>query len=217
VAAKKEEKVEDARPYGKADLVIPASFIKTGYPNILYSLQGVAGLLVNPALGGVLFTRAASISALGTLEPLVTVNDVPVNISILTTIDPNTVASIEITKRINVLYGSAGRNGVIAIYTKKGVDETGEASKKIPLAKVFGYTKPRKFTAPNYDVLKNTNTADLRATLYWNPEIKINPKASPTGVFFFAADLPTTYKIIVEGINEMNEPIHGEYHLTINN
>ena len=53
------------------------------------------------------------------------INDVAMSgepADILSTINPNTVESIEVTTRVNVLYGSSGQSRVISIHTKQGLN-----------------------------------------------------------------------------------------------
>ena len=68
------------------------------------------------------------ISLNGDNSPLIIVNNVPFN-GLLRDIDPNDIKEMSILKGLNaaVLYGSAGRNGVIIIQTKSGNAELGEA------------------------------------------------------------------------------------------
>jgi uncharacterized protein YfaS (alpha-2-macroglobulin family) len=65
-----------------------------------------------------------------------------------------------------------------------------------------GYSSIREFYAPNYDDPKvNTRVADLRTTIYWNPNV-ISDSTGKASFEFFNADEKGNYKAIVEGINE---------------
>lgn len=206
------------RPYGRADRTLTAKQLNINSANLLWALVGkVPGLVVNPVDATVLFSRAQANSIIGPVTPLVTVNDIPMGGDpgqTLLAIDPNIVESIEFTSRINVLYGSQGANGVIAVYTKSGIsmDTTDPNFQTIKLP---GFSRVRKFQAPDYSNPTTDATAgDYRATIYWNPDVQTsaNGKAEVT---FFAADLPGMYRVVVDGITADGKPIHGEVYLSI--
>ena len=205
------------------DYIIPREKIKTQYPNILYSLQGIPGVGVNARDGIVEIIRARSSSILFQKYPLIMVDDVPVHydpdpekggMNIFQIINPNDVEMITISKRINTLYGSQGAFGVISIYLKKGPDyDTTRTYQTLEYVKVAGYSSARKFEAPNYgDAKTDKGIPDFRSTLYWNPNLNIEGKAS---ISFFAADLITTYRVVVEGVTKDNKPIRGEYYIEV--
>ncbi|MFT5214324.1 MAG: TonB-linked SusC/RagA family outer membrane protein, partial [Patiriisocius sp.] len=96
------------------------------------TLQGkISGVIIGAADGQ---TGSSSpirirgnISLTGDNNPLIVVNNVPFN-GLLRDIDPNDIQDMSILKGFNaaVLYGSAGRNGVILIQTKSGNGKIGE-------------------------------------------------------------------------------------------
>lgn len=204
------------RPYGRADHVLTAKNLNVGTGNLLYALVGkVPGLVVSPTQNTVFYSRAMGTSLTGTGQPLVTINDVPMAgdaATVLQTIDYNTIESIEFTSRLNSLYGEQGQNGVIAVYTKSGaaIDNTDPNFQTIKLP---GYSKTRKFQAPEYDGKQESSLADYRATIYWNPDVKLGNSGAT--VSFFAADLPGLYRVIVEGVTRDGKPVRGETLITI--
>jgi len=208
------------RPYGKPDYVIKARDINTAYGNLNNALAGkVPGVIVSPEALTVSFSRARTQSIMFKGEPLVTINDVPMSgdaFIILSAINPQTVESIEFKKGINVLYGSQGANGVISVYTKKGVSEEEKSVPNFQTIAVKGYASARKFKAPDYTGNKTNNKAvDYRSTIYWNPEIIIDSKNTEPSVSFFAADLPGRYRIIAEGVLGNGEPVRAEYFIDV--
>ncbi len=210
------------RSYGIADAIIWSDQFNLGYPNLLYSIRGkVPGLVVNIGNIGeqsVYFSRAMGLSISNQGGPLVTVDDVPLSGNagdILASINPNTVESVEFTKRLNVLYGSQGANGVISVYTKKGasVFSTPPNFQKI---KVTGYSRSRPFRFPNYDDPETDKSqGDYRSTIYWNPEVKTDAKSGLAKVSFFSADLPGLYHVIAEGVTQNGEPIRCTYYFEV--
>lgn len=207
------------RPYGMPDYTLTAKNLNVNSGNLLYALVGkVPGLMVNPGQGVVYFTRAYGTSITQPANPLVTINDVPMAGdagTILQTIDFNTIESIEFTKRLNVLYGSQGSNGVIAVYTKAGaaVDKTDPNFQTIKLP---GFSRTRKFEAPDYTrTREDVAQADYRSTLLWNPYVEPDVKAGTAQVSFFASDLAGLYRVVVEGVTGDGKPVRAEVYLTI--
>ncbi len=221
------------RPYGKPDYVLNKKDINSSYGSLLQALPGkFPGLTVrqgsNPDGGLEWFVYiekgGASSSALNVKQVLVTINDIIFEGKpelIISAIDPNTVESVEVTTRVNVLYGSLGGNGIVAIYTKKNSDPSlqnnQDKAKDVSLVKVEGYSKPEKFSFPSYrNIQVDKEKKDYRATIYWNPEIKTSSKGVAT-VSFFAAELPAKYKVVAEGVNQNGDPIRCVYLLEVVN
>lgn len=227
IKGKKMDNSRIRRPYGIVPSVniIRKEDIRPEYGNLIYSMIGrVPGLLIQQAVDGwnIKATRAAGLSGSGG-EPLVTINDVPMSGNageILSNINPNTVESIEVSKGINVLYGSQGAFGVISIYTKDYMSNLNpkEEIPDMPFIKEPGFTPLRQFKSPQYDQKNTKNSStDYRSTLYWNPNVITDEETGIAEVSFFAADLETTYRVVVEGITASNHPVRGEYYLTIHN
>ena len=213
------------RPYGKPDYVLKAKDINAAYGNLLLTLPGkIPGLVVrevnNDGEGTkwvVYIQRQMSVAF--PAEVLVMINNAIVSgspASILGAIDPNTVESIEVKLGMNVLYGSVGGNGIVAVYTKNGVEGTGK-SKTISLVKVPGYARPRKFSSPDYSISwTDTSKIDYRSTIYWNPNVVTDSKTGTATISFFAADLPGKYRVVAEGVLENGEPIRCIYFVEVN-
>jgi len=73
----------------------------------------------------------------------------------------------------------------------------------------LGYQKPVEFYAPRYDTpdALTVPKADLRSTIYWQPNVQTE-KDLKTTIDFYAADAPTTYSIVIEGIGPGRKLIH---------
>jgi hypothetical protein len=206
------------RPYGRPDYVVTRKQLNTSYGNLLQTLPGkVPGLIIRQGVGegGVseMFVYLAkggeSSSALNPAEVLVTINDVVVTGKperILSAIDPNTVETIEVKTGVNVLYGSLGGNGILAVYTRKDFDPIAIKSPSVEVLRVMGYAKPRQFKQQ----IKNSPS-----TLYWNPKIKTND-ANGNGIISFEAPLaPGKYRMVVEGISSLGEPLFNEVYFEV--
>ncbi|MFZ5999482.1 MAG: hypothetical protein ACOYW3_03170, partial [Bacteroidota bacterium] len=55
---------------------------------------------------------------------------------------------------------------------------------------------------------------DYRSVIYWNPNVQLTEKG-PVTLDFYAADLPTTYRIVVEGVSTTGEPLRYETYVTV--
>jgi hypothetical protein len=210
--------------YGASDVLLTDQDLgleKKGYPNLLYYIVGkVPGLDVYPDVPAIAFTRAATQSITFQGGPLVTVNDVPMAgdaAQVLSMINPNNVESIGFTKRVNVLYGSQGAFGVISIFLKNGISEQTQTAPNYKTLTIFGYSKPSKWRAPDYDNPQvDHSIGDYRSTIYWNPEIAIDKNTGEKTFSFFAADLESTYRIEVQGVARDGSLIHFVYHVMVN-
>lgn len=103
---------------------------------------------------------------------------------------------------------------MISVYTKTGmaVDNTDPNFQTIKLP---GYSKTRKFQAPDYERSKENSLADYRSTLYWNPEVSVDALTGMGVVTFFASDLAGQYHVVVEGIAGNGQPLHAELLINI--
>ncbi|MBA4057748.1 MAG: hypothetical protein C0490_23740, partial [Marivirga sp.] len=129
---------------------------------------------------------------------------------------PSEIESIEVSKfGGSAAFGARGGNGVISIHTDKGNSGTNagiNAYDKSMLKpfKMAGFSSSKKFKSPDYsDPYKNSNLPDYRSTIYWNPSISTDG-TSPCEISFFAADLTTQYRIVVEGITSDGKAFKGE-------
>ena len=127
---------------------------------------------------------------------------------------------VEINSGINKLYGSQAVNGVIAIYTRKGSDSPSDNRKKskpLQLITVPGYSRATAFHSPDYGRLDQPDLPDYRSTIYWNDDVTTENQKGTATVSFYAADLETEYRVVVEGIDEFNEPVRGTYVFSVKN
>lgn len=108
------------------------------------------------------------------------------------------------------IFGSIGSNGAIVINTKKGFVQTNKINSNIKVVKAFGYQQPVKFYSPVYSTEseKNNNSPDYRTTLFWNPNVQVDSTGT-VGLSFYAADIPTTYRIVLEGVTSLGHLIYS--------
>ncbi|RYD71481.1 MAG: TonB-dependent receptor, partial [Sphingobacteriales bacterium] len=122
----------------------------------------------------------------------------------LDNIIPSDVESIELLKTIGntAIYGSQGGGGVLVITTKRGGGSANynHYAPGVVTLNPKGFSVSREFYSPKYDGEVNNNRADLRTTIYWNPQVVAENDGK--GKFeFFNADEPGQYRVVMEGID----------------
>lgn len=232
--------------FGKPDYTVNGeTLVNSGTTNLAVALQGkVPGMTIISAVGDKGPTYKISIrgsisSSINTsTDPLVLIDGIPVggrapvfenNKMVdagdtfgdrIAMLDVSMIERIEVTTRVNSLYGEAGRHGVIAIFTKAGASNRLshlQDVKTVDVYKVSGYSSSRTFKAPDYESpTTDKEKPDYRSTIYWNPKL-VTDDSGTCHVSFFAADLPGRYRIIVEGITEYGKPFRAESFILVDN
>ncbi|MEO6524724.1 MAG: TonB-dependent receptor [Mucilaginibacter sp.] len=119
--------------------------------------------------------------------------------------DADAIESIEVLRSIAYItvYGPRAIYGLLVITTKRG-SGTYRPQKYAPGVITYmpiGYQRVKQFYSPQYDDPKtDKRIADLRTTIYWNPNV-ITDKNGNTSIEFFNADSPGTYRAVIEGID----------------
>ena len=140
------------------------------------------------------------------------VNGMNVDFNYLMNVDPNMVESVEVfnSDGLSSINRTTGTKGVIEVNVKK--QPKGEKISKDQLLEMLshkyvveftpgGYNTTRVFYSPKYDAASTSSTADLRSTIYWNPEL-VTDKAGNASFVFYNSDGTGTYKAIIEGIDK---------------
>ena len=207
--------------YSKADFSFSGEeLMRSSRTSLLSALKGrVPGLIVVDGyirLGGLSSFMGSAAS-----EPLIILDGVQVTsggTERLNQINPDMVERVDVIKYGGgAIYGSRGANGVIIVTTKSGNDRAnsqyvGDFAQHI---KVMGYSSPATFVAPDYSKVKiNNDQADNRSTLYWAPQV-ITDKIGNAAISFYAADSPTTYRIVVEGVSANGKPVRGVFFMEV--
>ncbi len=174
--------------------------------NIFSYLQGrVAGLKVNNAMSSspTLDWRGGS--------PQVFIDEMPADVEMLASIPVNDIAYVKVF-RPPFLGGNAGGNGGIAVYTRRGGDVQSAPGKGLPSNNVIGYSGSREFYSPNYSTFNQEHEkADIRSTLYWNPQLLVKPGTDKAGFTFYNNDITKAFRVIIEGITPEGKLTHLEY------
>lgn len=129
------------------------------------------------------------------------------------------IENIEVMKFGNAaIYGARSANGAILITTRKGGEEEQrqrpDLSKMLPL-RLRGYASATGFDSPDYSIPSTADDRlDARTTVYWNPSVTTDDRDNIT-ISFYAADIPTQYRIVVEGLSRDRKPYRAEKVITI--
>jgi hypothetical protein len=110
-----------------------------------------------------------------------------------------------------MIWGERGKGGVISVVTRSGAPTTNDNPVYHSVNVNFaGYNEPRIFYSPvHHTTLESDYKPDLRTTLFWEPNIKLENNNTHF-VNYFNADNPGFVKIVVEGITSTGIPVTGQ-------
>jgi len=171
------------------------------YSNLAQAFYGLPGIEVRGLIKQAVFMVGRGA---GARPMLVLLNGSQIPADMLADIPPSDVEGIEILKAgYNlVVYGNEGSAGVIEITLKNGrTADPGLPANGIGHMVLHGYGAQREFYSPMYDKPdKRHAEADLRSTIYWNPNFVTDAEGKAC-LTYFNADQPGTYRVVAEGIN----------------
>ncbi|MEC5143357.1 MG2 domain-containing protein [Chitinophaga sp. 212800010-3] len=167
--------------------------------NIFQYLQSrVAGLQISGDLNN------PSLSWRGG-APGLYLNEMQTDVSMISSIAIQDIALVKVL-RPPFMGAAGGANGAIAIYTKKGGDNTPKNDPSIrgfKLYKKAGYAIVKQFYSPDYSVKKEVHALpDKRLTLYWNPTVAVDTLTHTARVQFYNNDFSKRFRMVVEGIGD---------------
>ena len=137
-------------------------------------------------------------------DMLFLLDNMPVDAATLLQVNPRDVASVDVFKdpARAAVFGSQGANGVIAVYTKTGTGMSGVTVGGTLVTQYGGYSSPREFYSPHYDVKTPENAAvDKRATIFWEPMLQLGENGSAT-LHYYNTDQAKRHLIIIEGMDD---------------
>jgi hypothetical protein len=177
--------------------------------NPIHALQGLfPGVhYYGGVYGGVILIRGRN-SLTGNNEPLYLLDGLPTDRDMIESMSFQVIDFIDIIKGPRAgIYGLRGGNGVIAVYTLDGSEESDAPNDRENMTSFYhpGYYQARTFNP-------NENNS---STLYWNPDIKVNPSDN-TKIKFNAANKSGTYKVLLEGITSNGTPFKAETYFDVN-
>jgi hypothetical protein len=172
----------------------------TGALNIFQYLQGkVAGLQINNASGGAM----PQLSWRGG-TPSLFLNEMPMDPSGLQNIPVTDIAYVKVFRPPFFGASGGGAGGAIAVYTKKGGEQSANQQSIPGLEKgiLVGYAAPKEFYMPDYSKESPLyEVTDVRTTLYWAPYILTDGGNRRVSIQFYNNDISTRLRVVLEGMN----------------
>ncbi len=207
-------KVDNIRTvYGKPDNEVKITTKFLGYHNVFEILAGrFAGVVVDPTSCTIHIRGRNSLNLTNT--PLYLIDGVPKSTLDLVQYPVDFIDRIDVLKSAGEIgvYGARGANGVISIITKTAdrsmFDQSlNKSDNHLASIKISGYDAARIFYSPQH--LPSSVSAyqpDLRTTLFWKPDIRIQSDKDLV-LKYFNADNRSTIRVILEGITTTGIPI----------
>lgn len=208
--------------YGTPDYVVRGENLNRNgtISDLLMSLKSqVPGMSVTTTLE--IRIRGGATSSNLSMEPLVMIDGAPMptgpgfraadNIA---SINPNDIDRIEVVSRMSSMMGDLGRNGVIALYLKRGGSQMPLMSSNTPGLNsiiIDGFGLPGNFIPFDYEKEEEAPEIDQRVTLYWNPYVVTDAETGKFSLAFFTNDSHGAKIIEVEGLSIEGKPIRARY------
>ncbi len=183
---------------------------RNAFANIFGFLQArVAGIRITGDLttptgasagdGGIILSGDANVALF--------IDEAPADIPSVGSLSMNEVAYLKVFYAPFV--GAPLNGSAIVIYTKKGNETDSELSLKMPFINVNGYTALKEFYLPNYEGIDASNNfKDMRKTIYWNPMLITSTQNNSVKIKFYNNSLSTSFRLVIEGINQLGEITH---------
>ncbi len=209
VTAKKDKPITSNSIYGEGSFneTVSNNPALSNMQHPLQLLQGrVAGVQVSGGGQNWSVTILGSGSITSGTAPLFMIDNMPVEMNMLSTINVNDIESFIVWRGPDAaIFGARGSNGAIGFFTKRG-GGIGALKEGIVTFTQAGFQIEREFYAPKYNVEKPEHKKpDKRATLFWAPHIQTD-STGQASVSFYNHDLETSVTGIVEGISTMGKP-----------
>lgn len=196
------------RIYGIPDKEIIVTPQLQHYQNVTSLVAGrVAGLYVirQPQP----WDEDSGIRMRGGGEPSFMLDGVIVPFDIVSSLSAAEIDRVDVLKpgASSTIFGMRGLNGVISVITRTGGTYTSRPVLHSANIKFSGFNEPRIFYSPKHSSnLESDYKPDLRTTLFWEPNIKLENNKD-LYLNYFNADNSSTIKIIVEGITTTGIPV----------
>ena len=186
----------------------------TSYTDVFSALVGkFTGVTISPTgFGAPQISIRQNSSIEQSFPPMILLDDVEVQMESAMSLDPNSISRVVLFKGLAAsgLFGSAGRGGVLAFYTKSGDGlevETKKWDENFLSTTLQGaYSSSRKFYSPKYDVKSDLDIKyDQRLVLFWKPLIELDEHGEAT-IEFWNSDEETSILIDLQGLMSDGKP-----------
>ena len=154
------------------------------------------------------YRQGPSVSSMGPIPMIIYLNEIETDATVIASIPPGDIALVKLYSSFPGATGN-GAGGVLAIYTKKGVDIS--RASKGDVMNYKGFSIRKEFYSPNYNALQGSFIReDKRITLQWIPGILLNHINPSIPIRFYNSDRTKKYRVIVEGMTNSGKLIFGE-------
>lgn len=138
--------------------------------------------------------------------PLIVIDDVVYedDNDILTMLPASNLSSLSLLRGADAaLLGARGSAGAIVITLKDPKNLPAKPARGIITYSPLGYSDAVEFYQPTYDTpeKKSTRRSDLRTTIHWHPELKLDAQGTAT-VEYYTSDSTAPQDIIIEGVDK---------------
>ncbi|MGI6219095.1 MAG: hypothetical protein ACOYJE_04430 [Bacteroidaceae bacterium] len=112
------------------------------------------------------------------------------------------------------MLGTNSSAGAIVVTLKENAVGGGDENNSVVTFTPRGYNTSVQFYSPVYltPAQKESSDPDLRTTIYWNPQVKVDASGAAE-LEFFTADRNAPLQVVVEGITAEGEPLHLLYEI----
>ncbi|MGJ7029874.1 hypothetical protein [Niabella hirudinis] len=143
--------------------------------------------------------------------PQIYIDEMPADVSFASSINVNDIAYIK-AFRPPFVGGTNGANGAIAIYTRRGDDVKPEPGKGMSASRIEGYTTIKEFYVPKYysQFVAPDADKDVRTTIYWNPNVVVDPKKKQVVISFYNNDVTDAFRVVIQGMTLDGKLLHHE-------
>jgi hypothetical protein len=146
------------------------------------------------------------------IEPIIMLNGLEVGWAGIESIPIDWIARVDYVKGRNaeLIWGIRGSKGVISVVLKSNLYDNNTNVVYYTARKRFsGFSEPRVFYSPKHHAtLEKDYKPDLRTTLFWEPNLKVQNNKN-ISLVYYNGDNSSTVKIIVEGITTNGIPLTG--------
>ncbi|MBA4299537.1 MAG: hypothetical protein C0433_05435 [Cyclobacterium sp.] len=211
--------------YGNPDNVVKTDdiFLNGTTVQFLYALAGqIPGMTVFGTPPAIRFRGG---------EPLVLVNGAPMNsaglsglggggsggqtaFDVISNLNVFSIERVEVIRRLVPQYGDLGRNGIISIILKSGLDRSKAIEANMnnyTIFKMKGYPENQSFEELEKSRAEFPFLTELKPTLYWNPFLVAVGSRMSQQIEFQLNEKPGPIWVEIRGITDLGEPIYGSF------
>lgn len=149
-----------------------------------------------------------NLSSFGDNSPLYLIDGLVVDYAtVFLNLNVGEISRVELLKNPSTagIYGVRGANGVIAIYTRKGLDEQRPVRTSVATT-VAGFATPREFYLPRYDSPAASSPTDRRDVLFWEP-LGQNDADGRARLLFPLSDTAKRLRLVIQGLSSEGVPL----------